>query len=73
MKLTSKIRKERGVLLSPKFFGREIHLKVLYSPSGSANVGISRSKLYLNKKGQYKNHLAPVLAFKIDYYREMFS
>lgn len=72
-KITKEIRQDRGTLLGNDVFGRPVRLTILYSPSGNANVGISKSKLYLSKKSRYSYSKTPVLDFKIDYYREMFQ
>lgn len=71
-KITSEIREKKEVILPENFFGRVVKLTVLMSPSGSANVAWSRSKLYLAQKHLYKNSKRPVYDFKVDYYRKMF-
>lgn len=71
-KITKEIRENRGVTLAEEF-GRPVDLIVLYSPSGSANIGITNSKLYKKCKHQYEGRPKPVAAFKIDYYREYFK
>ncbi|HAO09162.1 MAG TPA: hypothetical protein DCQ50_19775 [Chryseobacterium sp.] len=73
LSITPEIRKNRGIDMDEKIFGRPVKLTVLYSPSGSSNVGLSRSKLYLDNFSKYKGLAHPVLAFKIDYYRNMFA
>ena len=70
-KVTKEIKEKREVVIDGKTFGRPIKLTVLYSPSGSSNVGISKSALFLKNKDKYKHSITPVLDFKIDYYREM--
>ena len=70
-KITKEIKERREVVVDGETFGRPIKLTVLYSPSGSSNVGISKSALFLNNKDKYKHSITPVLDFKIDYYREM--
>ena len=54
-------------------FGREIRAVVLFSPSGRANLGISRSKSYLASKDRYGQEKNPVALFKIDFYRDKFA
>lgn len=71
--VTGEIRQNREVVLDSEHFGRPVKLTVLYSPSGAANRGLSKSKVYLENKHKYKDSKKPVQAFKIDYYREKFS
>lgn len=73
LKITNDIKENREIILGKEIFGRSIKLIVLYSPSGASNVGISKSKLFLEKKENYKNSKRPVYDFKVDYYRKMFS
>ena len=54
-------------------FGREIRAVVLFSPSGRANLGISRTKSYLSTKDRYSGEKNPISSFKIDFYREKFG
>ena len=70
--ITKEIKENRSVTLREEF-GRPLNLIVLYSPSGSANRGIAKSKLYKKCKHKYKGMPKPVAAFKIDYYREYFK
>lgn len=71
-KIPSEVRKNREIILE-KEFGRPVKLTVLYSPSGSSNVGLSKSKLYKERFNKYKGSIKPISLFKIDYYREKFS
>jgi len=74
LKITKKIKDDRGCILNDERLGRPIKLIVLYSPSGNANRGIANSKIYKEKKEYYKRISdTPVQAFKVDYYREKFS
>lgn len=73
LKITKEIKEKREVIIDDKTFRRPIKLTVLYSPSGSSNVGISKSKLYLKNKEKYMNSSRPVYDFKVDYYREIFE
>ena len=72
-KITKEIKINRGLTLQHERIGRPVKLTVLYSPSGAANRGISKSSLYLNNKEKYENSLKPVHAFKVDYYRDKFN
>jgi len=72
-KITADIKEKRGLILDKKHFGRPIKLTVLYSPAGTANVGLSKSKLYLDTKHEYINSHRPVYAFKVKYYRDNFD
>jgi hypothetical protein len=71
--LTKEIRSSREVILDSSFFDRPIKLTVLYSPAGTANVGLSKSKIYLENKRKYEYSKTPVQAFKIDYYKTKFQ
>jgi G:T/U-mismatch repair DNA glycosylase len=73
LKITKEIKENREVILNDKRICRPIKLTILYSPSGSSNVGISRSKLYLKNKEKYRNSNRPVYDFKVDYYRKIFT
>lgn len=73
LKITQQIKKNREVIVNNEKIGRPIKLTVLYSPSGSSNVGISKSKSYMANKWKYKNSNRPVYEFKVDYYREKFA
>jgi hypothetical protein len=73
LEITEEIRENREVILDRSVFGRPVKLTILYSPSGSSNVGLSKSKLYLANKEKYKESPKPVSKFKVDYYREKFG
>lgn len=73
LKITPEIRQNRQTILDKSIFGRQIKLTVLYSPSGSSNVPLSTSKIYLAQKHKYSKSTRPVYDFKIDYYRENFE
>jgi G:T/U-mismatch repair DNA glycosylase len=72
-KITDKIKEEKSILLDPTHFGRPVLLKILVSPSGSANIQLSRSKKYLDIKHQYIGFKTPIKQYKIDLYRSAFS
>ncbi len=72
-KITPAIRKNKEVILNNSFFGREVKLTILMSPSGSANIAWATSALYRAHAHLYKNSKRPVYDFKVDYYRKMFS
>ncbi|ESU29930.1 hypothetical protein FLJC2902T_04110 [Flavobacterium limnosediminis JC2902] len=71
-RITQDIRQKREVV-EDTFFGRPIKLTVLYSPSGSSNIGLSKSKLFLENKDKYKDSKKPIHDFKVDYYRDKFD
>jgi G:T/U-mismatch repair DNA glycosylase len=73
LNITEEIRKARQVLLDPEIFGRQVLLSVLYSPSGAANISLSKNPAYLAAMEQYKGTPRPVYDFKVAYYREQFS
>jgi hypothetical protein len=72
-KINGDIRKNRELTLGDQFFGRLVNLHVLYSPSGASNVGLSKSKSYLEMKDKYVGSKRPVYDFKVDYYRIKFT
>lgn len=72
-KITGRIITQREVILDKQIFGRPVKLTVLYSPSGTSNVGLSRSIQFLDTKEKYKTSKRPVYDFKVDYYRDKFE
>jgi len=72
LKITSDIKQKREVILDQSIFGRPVKLTALYSPSGSSNIGLSKTKQYLENKSKYEDSSRPVYDFKVDYYREIF-
>ena len=72
-KITIEIKEKRGLIFDKKHFGRPIKLTVLYSPAGTANVGLSKSKLYLDNKHKFATSHRPVYDFKVKYYRDNFD
>jgi hypothetical protein len=73
LKITPEIRRARQTILDKSIFGRQIKLTVLYSPSGSSNVPLSKSKIYLKNEHKYLKSSRPVYDFKVDYYRDNFT
>jgi len=73
LKITKEIKENRETIIDENVFGRPVKLTILYSPSGSSNVGISKSRLYKMNQEKYKNSKRPVYDFKVDYYRNKFS
>lgn len=73
LSITKEIREKRETMLNEHIFGRPVKLTILYSPSGSSNVGLSKTKAYLNNKAKYINSKRPVYDFKVDYYRDKFK
>lgn len=73
LKITPEIRKARQTILDKNIFGRPVKLVILYSPSGSSNIGLSTSKIYLESKHKYAKSARPVYDFKVDYYRQSFT
>ena len=72
-RITPEIKSNRQVTLDKELFGRPIKLTVLYSPSGSSNVPLSTSKIFLENKHKYSKSSRPVYDFKVDYYRDIFE
>ncbi len=70
-KIPEQLRKEKQMVIED--FGRPIKLNVLISPSGSSNIGLSKSKIYLENKHKYLDSPRPIYDFKIDYYRKIFN
>mgnify|MGYP000956884607 CR=1 FL=1 len=73
LKITAQIKQDRQVILPKEVLGRPIKLYILYSPSGASNVGLSKTKLYLDSKDQLQQSSRPVYDFKVQYYRNIFS
>lgn len=73
LKIDANIKKERELVLEKGIFNRNIKLIILYSPSGSANLGISNSLIYLKNKHKYQNFEKPIKQFRIDLYRQQFD
>ena len=72
LKITPEIRKAREVILPSSVFGREILVTVLYSPSGSSNISLSKNAAFIKDRDKYTS-TRPVYDFKVDYYRRQFS
>jgi len=72
LKITPEIRRSREVVLNKSIFGRPVKLTILYSPSGSSNVPLSKSELYILDKHKYVKSHRPVYDFKVDYSRDKF-
>lgn len=72
-KRLTKDEKKNRMFTEDKVFERPITYHILFSPSGSSNIGISKSKLFLENKHLYKDFQKPVKHFKIDYYKNKFS
>lgn len=70
--ITAEMRGRKEFELGDAFFGRPVRLHILISPSGAANISLSRDPDYLTRSHQYKGK-SPVLAYKIDYYRKTFG
>ncbi|MGG7033663.1 MAG: hypothetical protein ACI7YS_00530 [Flavobacterium sp.] len=73
LKITRDMRKQRESILDETIFGRQVKLTSLLSPSGASNIGLSKTKQYLENKAKYANSPRPVYDFKVDYYREKFK
>lgn len=73
LKITAQIKNERQLVLDKSIFGRPVKLIILYSPSGSSNVGLSQTKLYQESKDRFSKSTRPVYDFKVQYYRNMFA
>jgi G:T/U-mismatch repair DNA glycosylase len=65
-------KKEREFDIEEHFFGKKIKGLILFSPSGQANIGISKNKLFLQEKEKYTSS-TPVNEFKIATYKESFK
>lgn len=53
-------------------FGKDITCILLPSPSGQANIGLSKSEDYLKYKEEYIKEKTPIQSFKIDLYKKYF-
>lgn len=72
LKVSSEIKQKKEIILDKMVFGREIRLTILLSPSGSSNIGLSKSQMYLDQKHRFLKSNRPVYDFKVEYYRGMF-
>ncbi|MFC0261425.1 hypothetical protein [Fontibacter flavus] len=66
-------KKDRVFDIDERIFDRKIKGIILFSPSGQANVGIKKNKIFMENEFKYKNHKTPVNQFRIDSYREAFK
>lgn len=71
IKITNK--KERVFEIEENIFNRRIKGVILFSPSGQANVGIKKNKIFMENEFKYKEFSTPVNQFRIDSYREEFK
>jgi len=72
-KIKPELNENREFIIPKEKFGKEIKGVVLFSPSGQANIGISRNKQYLKQKNQYSQYDNPISQFKIDFYTNAFK
>ncbi|OHX64319.1 agmatine deiminase family protein [Flammeovirga pacifica] len=70
--IKSELDSKREFKIDAKYFGREIVGKVLFSPSGQANIGISNNKEFIKQRDKYVNSTRAVQEFKVDTYRKAF-
>jgi G:T/U-mismatch repair DNA glycosylase len=71
-RVSAEIHGKKEFELDKRFFGRPIRVHILHSPSGAANISLSKHADYLASEHKKIGGRAPVQAFKIDYYRRMF-
>lgn len=71
LKLKKEIRQTKETVLDTSFFGREVKLKSLISPSGAANISLSKSPGYLALKDTFQSG-TPVNEYKVFWYRNQF-
>lgn len=67
-----KNKKERIFEIEEHIFKRKIKGVILFSPSGQANIGISKNKVFLEQKDKYTSN-TPVNEFKIAVYQDAFK
>ena len=73
LKITEDIKRDKQVFLNSNVFGRPVLLTILISPSGAANIALSKSAAYIKVKSNYETLETPVQQFKIDFYRKKFN
>jgi hypothetical protein len=73
LKITKEIKSKKEITLPKSLFGREIICRILISPSGSANISLSKSKNYIDNKHKYIGSHRPVQDYKIDSYKNIFQ
>lgn len=71
-KVTKEIKENKEVLLDTSIFGRPIRLIILLSPSGAANIAISKAVDYLNNKDKFTSK-TPIKEYKIAWYKKKFN
>jgi len=72
-KIKPELNDKREFIIPKEKFGKVIKGVVLFSPSGQANIGISKNKEYLKQKEKYCQFKNPISKFKIDFYYRAFK
>ena len=73
IKIDKNLNPNREFEIPKQKFGKQVKGVVLFSPSGQANIGISKNKEYLRLKEKYSEFKKPVTQYKIDFYKEAFN
>ncbi len=71
--ITEHIKRHRSLILPSKYFGRPIQVTIIYSPSGAANISLSKSKEFQQNKHLYADSKRPVYDFKVALYKNAFK
>ncbi|WP_426791767.1 hypothetical protein [Sphingobacterium sp. WOUb80] len=71
LKLTRDIKQEKSVVLPVGIFGREIIVSLLPSPSGAANISLSKSVGYKSSSFFNSQSTRPVYDYKVSLYTKL--
>ncbi|PZR23745.1 MAG: hypothetical protein DI535_23320 [Citrobacter freundii] len=70
--ITDELKRQRNFILPDKFFGRPLQVTIVYSPSGAANISLSRSKEFKANRHLFAESKRPVYDFKVWVYKQVF-
>lgn len=71
--ITEEIKGKRNFTLLDKFFGRPVRVTIIYSPSGAANISLSKSKEFQQNRHLHADSKRPVYDFKVTLYKNVFE
>lgn len=73
LKLSKEIKQNKSTTLPVDLFGREIIVSLLPSPSGAANIALSKTQGYLESTHFKSQSLRPVYDYKVSLYKEILN
>lgn len=71
LKLSKEIKQNKSIILPVHLFGREIIVSLLPSPSGAANIALSKTQGYLESTHFKSSSLRPVYDYKVSLYTKL--